>query len=174
MKNKSVFGYTSLFIILVLIQILIFNNIHFGGYINPYVYVLFVMLLPIDTRGGVLLLLAFFLGLTIDVFLDSPGMHAAATLCLAFSRPAVIRLISVRSDFEPGTVPAIADQGFRWVATYTLLLLLAHHIPLFFLEIFRFDEIWPTLYRVFISTLFSFLFIMPGFYLIGKTSDSRN
>lgn len=159
-----------MFLLLLLAQVLVFNNIRFGGYANPYVYLLFVLLLPIDVSGWTLLFSAFFVGLTIDVFQDSLGMHTAATVFMAFCRPTVIRLISVKSDFEPGTMPGIATQGLTWVATYTLLLVLLHHVPLFFLEIFRFTEFWKTLSRILLSTALSSAFVVLGFFFWGKTS----
>ncbi len=174
MKTNSVLGFGFIFVVLVLTQALIFNHVRFNGYINPYVYVLFVLLLPIDIRGWLLLILAFITGLTIDVFLDTMGMHAAATVFLAFLRPAVIRLISVRSDFESGTIPGVAGQGFRWILTYCLLLVFSHHTMLFFIEIFRFSEFFSTMQRIILSTLFSSVFVILGFFIAGKTYKSRN
>lgn len=159
-----------MFLLLLLLQVLVFNSMRFGGYANPYVYLLFILLLPIDVSGWTLLFSAFFVGLTIDVFQDSLGMHAAATVFMAFCRPAVIRLISVKSDFEPGTMPGIATQGLTWVTTYTLLLVLLHHVPLFFLEIFRFTEFGQTLSRILLSTALSSAFIVLGFFFWGKTA----
>lgn len=174
MKLSLVVRYVFLFIILVLVQVLILNRVYFGGYINPYVYLIFILLLPIDVKGYVLLFSAFLIGLSVDVFQDTPGMHASSSLLMAFFRPLLIRLISVKSDFAPGTIPAIHSQGARWIMTYSFLLILLHHTALFFLEIFRFAEFFQTLYRAVISTLFSFVFVLIGFYLIGKTSDARS
>ncbi len=167
--RSDFFKYMRLFIGLVLLQVLILNNIRFGGYINPYIYVLFILMLPIDVSGWVLLVSSFFLGLTVDMFSDSLGMHTAAAVFAAFCRPAVIQLISVKADFEPGTVPSVPDQGLTWVMIYSLLLILLHHIPLFFLEVFRFTDAWQTLLRILLSSAFSFVFVIMGFLLFGKT-----
>ncbi len=168
MEAREVLRHMIRFVLLVLAQVVVFNHMRLGGYINPYVYVLFVLLLPIDVNGWFLLLSAFVLGLTVDMFMDSAGMHAAATVFMAFCRPAVIRLISVKSDFEPGTVPGIASQGLTWVVTYALLLILLHHIPLFFLEVFRLSGFWSTLSRILLSSLASFAFVLLGFFFMGK------
>ncbi len=161
------------FLLLLMIQVLILNNIRFGGYINPYVYVLFVLILPIDIRGWVLLTASFALGLTVDVFMDSLGMHAAASVLMAFCRPGVIRLISVKSDFEPGTVPGIANQGLRWIATYSVLLILVHHSSLFLLEVFRLSDFLQTFQRIILSSFFTFLFVIGGFMFMGKPRRHR-
>ena len=166
--GKGIFRHMIHFILLVLIQVLILNNIRFGGYINPYVYVLFVLLLPVDVSGWVLLFGAFAIGFTIDLFFDTPGMHAAATVLLAFFRPAVIRMISGRKDYDPGTVPSISTMGPRWIVLYILVLVSIHHSFLFFLEIFRFDEFFVTLGRIALSTGITSVLVLIGFLLLDK------
>lgn len=174
MKTASVAGFVFLFVILLSVQVLVLNHARFNGYVNPYMYVLFVLLLPIDIRGWLLLIVAFFTGLVVDLFMDTMGMHAAATVFLAFLRPAVIKLITVRYDFESGTIPGIANLGFRWILTYSLLLIFSHHFLLFFVEIFRFDEFWDTIRRIVFSTAFSLLFVVLGFFVVGRSHSFRN
>lgn len=161
------------FILLVVIQVMILNNIHFGGYINPYVYVLFVLMLPIDVPGWLLLTSAFGMGLTIDLFSDTQGMHAAATVLLAFFRPGVMRMISGRSDFDPGTIPTISSLGARWILLYSVTLIFIHHSLLFFLEIFRFSEFFTTLSRIALSTGITTVMVYIGFLLLDNP-EKRN
>jgi rod shape-determining protein MreD len=165
--------YLGMGFVLVLLQVMIFNNIRFGGYINPYVYILFVMLLPVDVKGWVLLISSFFLGLTIDMFSYSGGMHAAATVFVAFCRPGIIRMISYRSDFDQGLVPSIYSLGGTWIMTYSFLMILLHHSMLFFLEIFRLTEWTQTMQRTLFSGVFSFIFILSGFYFVERGSRKR-
>lgn len=165
--------YTILAILMVLLQVMVFNNILIGGYINPYVYVLMILLLPVDIEGWVLLVVAFFLGLSIDMFSDSGGMHAAATVFMAFCRPGIIRMISLREDFEQGTAPSINNLGTMWIFTYSFFLIFLHHGALFFLEIFRFTEILLTLKRIILSGAFSLVFVILGFYLIDRSIRRR-
>ena len=79
------------FIILVLIQVLILNNINFLGYINPYIYVLFILLYPIHNNRLLFIFLSFLLGLSVDLFLDSGGVHAAASVLVAYIRPLILK-----------------------------------------------------------------------------------
>jgi rod shape-determining protein MreD len=153
------------FIVLVLFQVLVLNNIRFGGYINPYFYVLFILLLPYETPGWLLLILAFITGYTIDTFTNTPGMHAAATVFMAFLRPSILRLLGITTEADPGTHPGIADLGFRIFTIYALLLVFIHHLALFLLEVFRFSEILLTLTRTGLSTLFTLLLIILTQYL---------
>lgn len=157
------------FVILVLIQVFVLNNIRINGYINPYLYVLFILLLPFEVPGWLLLVSSFFLGFSIDLFVHTPGLHTAASVFMAFSRPGVIRMISGNKPIEQGMAPGIRDMGFNWFFVYSLALIFLHHVLLFYLEIFRFDEFFETLYRVGLSTISTLILVFVYEYLfIGK------
>ncbi|MFW5793262.1 MAG: rod shape-determining protein MreD [Bacteroidota bacterium] len=146
------------------------NQINFSGYITPYAYVLFILLLPFDVPKTALLISAFVLGLSIDMFMDSLGMHAAACVFMAFFRPAVINLISLKKDFEEGSIPTIKNNGLRWMAAYTLILVFIHHGFLFFVEVFSLAEFWQTIGRTLLSSATTFVIIIIFYYLFGKLS----
>ena len=156
------------FVILILVQVLFLNNIHFLGYINPYVYILFILLLPFETRRGVLLLLAFALGLSVDFFSNSLGIHAVACVFAAFFRPWVMSLITSRKEYEPGVEPSIADLGFQWFFMYSLILVSLHHLMLFLLEVFRFSNFFSTLGHSVLNALFTVLFIILSQYIFYR------
>lgn len=161
------------FILLVLIQVFVLNNIRINGYVNPYIYVLFILLLPFETPGWLLLLSSFALGLSVDIFSHTPGLNAAASVLMAFCRPAVIRLLSGTKGIEPGEKPGIADMGFRWFFLYSLILIFIHHLLLFYIEIFRFNEFIDTFYRVITSTAASLVLIILIQYLFMR-KDSKD
>jgi rod shape-determining protein MreD len=166
---NSILRYSLIFIILVLLQILLFDNIQFSGYVNPYVYIMFLLLLPVEIPAWLLLLLSFALGLTIDLFSGSPGMHSSATLLAGFVRPHVLRLIAPRDGYESASGPSMQVYGFRWFLTYTVIIVIIHHTALFYLEVFRLAGFFRTLARVLISTVFSVTFILfLEFYRKGK------
>lgn len=156
------------FIILIFLQIFIFNNIQFSGFVNPYFYVIFILLMPFDTPGWILLFLSFSLGITLDIVSQTPGIHASATVFMAFCRPAVLRMISPRDDYEAATFPRIYYYGFTWFFKYTTMLVLAHHIFLFYIEVFTFSDFFHTLLRVLLSSIFSITFIILSQYFIFK------
>jgi len=166
---NSILRYGLIFLILILLQVLMFNNIQFSGYINPYVYIMFILLLPFEIPAWLLLLLSFAMGGLIDFFSGSPGMHASATVLAAFVRPFVLRVISPRDGYEPNSDLSMITYGFRWFFTYTLLIVLVHHTALFYLEVFRFAEFFRTFLRVLLSSLFSVAFIvLIEYYRKGK------
>ncbi len=156
------------FVLLVLVQVFIFNNIQFSGYINPYVYVLFILLLPFETPGWLLLTLAFLLGFSIDILSGTLGMHTAATVFMAFLRPFVLQVFSPRDGYEAGTYPRVHYYGFNWFLKYAAILILAHHLVLFYMEIFRFSDFFSTFLRVILSTVFSLTLVMLSQYIIYR------
>jgi rod shape-determining protein MreD len=155
--------------LLILLQVLLFNNIQFSGYVNPYIYIMFILLLPVEIPSWSLLLLSFATGLIMDFFSGSPGMHTSATVLVGFVRPYVLRIVSPRDGYEPGSDPSMVIYGFRWFLSYTLLVVLIHHTTLFYLEVFRFAEFFRTMLRVLLSALFSITFILLiEFYRRGR------
>jgi rod shape-determining protein MreD len=161
---NSILRYTIIFIVLIVLQVLLFNNIQFSGYINPYVYIMLIMLLPVEISPWILLFISFFTGLTVDFFSGTPGMHAGATVAAGFVRPYILRFISPRDGYEPGATPSMEIYGFRWFMLYTVLIVVIHHLSLFYLEVFRFTDFFRTLLRVLLSSLFSVTFILLAEY----------
>src|SRR6188768_1775689 len=88
------------FLFVVGLQVVLLNHVQWNGYINPYIYILFILLLPVEIPNWLLLVLALFTGLVIDAFGNSGGMHAAATVFMAFARPGMLRLIAPRDGYE--------------------------------------------------------------------------
>jgi rod shape-determining protein MreD len=159
--------YGVMFIFLVLIQILILNQIQFSGYVNPYMYILFVMLLPLSSPPYVVMISGFLIGLTIDIFSDSMGLHSAATVFIAYIRPFVIRSIAGTED-EMSDYPGLKQNKFLWFLYYSSIMVVLHHFILFYLEVFTFSYFFQTLYRVVLSSLFSIFIIVLSQFLIFR------
>lgn len=153
------------FVALVLIQVLVINHIRLGGYVHPYVYMIFILLLPINLPNWQLLLLGFGLGLSIDLFTGAPGLHAGATTLMAFCRPAILRLVSGHQKLENVVEPNLSQLGGVWFLRYTLCMVLVHHFALFFLESFSFHLILQVLLRILISAPASVFLILIILYL---------
>lgn len=98
------------FIGLVLLQVLILNSVHIAGYATPFLYIYFILKFSSGTSRNELMLWAFFFGLTIDIFSDTPGMNAAATVLLAFLRPSLLRLFMPR-DNPDSLIPSFKTMG---------------------------------------------------------------
>ncbi|HAZ04067.1 MAG TPA: rod shape-determining protein MreD [Marinilabiliales bacterium] len=157
-----------LFILLVLLQVGVLNNIQLGSYLNPYMYVLFILLLPINTPNWLVLVVSFILGLIIDMFADTIGMHASATVFMGFLRPLILQAITNRDNYDSGTSPRIHYFGFFWFLKYTLVLVFSHHLFLFTVEMFNFHSFHLVLWRTVLSTLFTSLLVILSQYVIYR------
>jgi len=161
--NRAIVVNFFMFILLILIQVFLLKNVVLYNLSTPYLYILFILLLPFDTPNLLLFVLAFILGLTIDAFYDTPGLHAAACVLLAFVRILFISITVQKDGFDNEPEPTLSMMGFRWFFTYAAVLTLFHHFFLFNLEAFRFSEIQYTLTRVVLSSLFTvFLMVISG------------
>ena len=156
------------FIILVLLQVFILNNIQINGFINPYIYILFILLLPFETPEWMVLMLSFFLGFSIDIFTKTPGMHTSATVFMGFLRPLILKAISPRDGYDSGSYPRIYYYGSVWFLKYIGLLILSHHLFLFYVEVFRFEDFMHTFFRVILSSVFSLVFIFISQFIIFR------
>lgn len=156
------------FVILMLVQVLVLNNMNLGGYMNPYIYLLFILLLPSNINRSLLLIIAFLTGLTIDFFGNTLGLHAAACVFLAFLRPGTIHNIFQHYEFNQGEEPGPSTIGLWGFLKYALVLVFVHQLLLFYLEIFSFSNFFQTLYRVLLSTALSTTIMMIVVMLFGK------
>ncbi len=156
------------FIFLILFQALILNNIELGGYVNPYLYILFILWLPFEMQLWVTLLLGFLLGFFMDVFTGTMGLHIAASVFLAYCRAFVLKILAPREGYEFGLRPNIQDMGVPWFVTYSGIMIFLHHGALIFVEAFRFSEFFHTLLRVFLSSIFTFILVTLSQFLIYR------
>jgi len=162
------------FILLVLVQVLILNNLNLGGFLNAYVYILFVLLLPVDISKSQLLLLAFLLGITIDFFGNTLGLHAAASVLVAFARPGVINLFFSNIEFNKREELNLRRLKFSGFFRYVFVLVFIHNFTLFMLEMFSFNNFLFTLYRIMLNTLLSVLLIFITMFLFSKKRNEKN
>lgn len=155
--NNSRFGIRNIvqFVLFVALQVLLMDNMVLFGAGFCFIYVAFLLFLPIHINRVLLLFLGFLVGLSVDVFYDTAGIHAAASVLLAFLRPYVLNLLTPRDGYDTSDSVNIHIMGVRWFLVYTFLLLLAHHTAVFFLEAVSFKEAGYTLAKIFFSTLFT-------------------
>lgn len=157
------------FITLILVQVFILDKIHLFGYATPMLYVWFILTLGTDEGRNKTMLWAFAMGLAIDFFGNTFGIHAASATLLAFVRPALIRLFFIRNDGET-FVPSIQSMGAGAFRGYALLGILLHHIEVFVLEYFSFDYLVPMAISLGSSVVLTMLFVMAVERIFGHRS----
>ena len=158
------------FLFYVLIQVILVRNLVLFDIAFCFVYIGFLLLLPLETSIIILLMLGFFTGIVIDIFYDSLGMHTAACVLLAYLRTYLVNLLTPGGGYESGAKPSVTFMGLRWFSSYALTLIFVHHFILFFAEIGGFNLFFFTLSKVVLSTAFSFLLVVVIQYLSSTTS----
>ena len=143
------------FMLLLLAQVVICNNINFFGFINPYIYIVFIFLFPIRDSRINLLLISFLLGIMVDIFSDSGGVHAAASVVLAYSRPLFLKA-SFGMLYEHQSVK-FSNTDIGSLFGYVLLGTLVHHFVLFLLEVFNIYDIILILKKTLFSSIFTII-----------------
>lgn len=147
------------FVGLVLLQVLILNNVHIAGYATPFLYIYLILKFESDVSRNALMLWAFFLGLTVDIFSDTQGMNAAATVLVAFLRPTFLCLFVPR-DTPDALVPGSRTMGISPFLKYLIVSVLVHHGMLLTIEFFSFAHVGALLLRIGTSSLLTVTCIM--------------
>jgi len=146
------------FLILILVQVFVLNNIRFSGFINPYIYILFILLLPVRFPRWLSLILGFITGMIIDSFTNTPGVHAFSTVLLAYFRNPVINIfLSIDEGANP--VPGFYSFGVSAFVKYVVSLVILHHTAFYFIEIFSFENAGQTFLRLVLNSVVTILII---------------
>jgi rod shape-determining protein MreD len=155
-------------IVVILFQILVMDNIMLNGYMVPYVYLLFILLMPFETPWWLQITAGFLVGAGIDLFENTAGMHTAASVLIAFIRPYMLDRLAPRDGYEPETLPRIHYYGFLWFLKYTVVIVSIHHFVLFYLEVFQLRDFLSTLLRVILSSILSSSVIILSQYFVFR------
>jgi rod shape-determining protein MreD len=150
------------FALFILVQVFVLHQVPpLHRFIIPYLYFLYIIWLPFSIGRGPLMLIAFVFGLTLDYFLNSPGLHAAACVLVAYVRPFLINmLIRQEGDEQNYASPSITSMGWAPYFTMVFILTLLHHGYLVFLEWMQFGSFLYFLGKVLATTGVSMLLIL--------------
>lgn len=166
--NNSVLNIIVRFIVLVFLQVAIFDNIHFLGFITPYPYILFILLYPLNVNRNLLLLLSFLLGITLDIFNNSGGVHTTACITLAFMRKSLLKMsFGYSYEYHMFKIP---EKFSSELLTYYVSGVLIHHTILITLELLDFKHFVEMSLRILGSSIFTILLF---FLLTGWTKSIK-
>ncbi len=157
--NRENINNALLFIGLILLQVIVLNNINFLGYINPYFYIFFIFLYPIKKDDASILILSFFLGLCIDIFSDSGGINAAATLFIAFVRIPILQSVIGKREIDYGSM-TIFKLPFPKMFLYVVILTFLHHFIVFGMEYFKWSKFGIILLNTVLTSIFTIILTM--------------
>ena len=154
------------FIALILLQILVLNNINFLGYINPYLYILFVALYPILSNKNYFIIISFCFGILLDIAMDSGGIHSGCCVLIAFSRPLFLRICFGHNYSYQ--ITSIASTELIKKISYCAFIIIIHHILMFAFEFFSINKIDLILLNTLYSGIFSILLTVLGIIIFSR------
>lgn len=153
--NRSVIFVIFSFVLYLLAQVMLFRQLVLFNTAFCFLYVAFILMLPIETNNLVLMLVGFLLGFFVDIFYDSLGLHAMSLVLVAYTRNYWLTTITPQGGYDAGEGPTLAVNGLQWFLVYTLPLIFLHHFVLFFTEAGGFQIFWYTMSKVMFSLLFT-------------------
>ncbi len=166
LKVIAFFGY-------VLLQVLLFNKMLLLGKGLAFVYVGFLLTFQFELGIILAMVIGFATGVTVDVFSNTLGIHASASVLLMYLRPVLFKLLTPHGGYPIGAKPTPNIMGFNWFSTYSLILIFCHHSVLFIVEAGGFHLFLYTIQKIILSTFFTFSTVVIIQYLFSKKSRAR-
>jgi len=154
MNSKIIISSIIGFFVYFLVQAFVLKNLVVFDMAFCFLYVYYILLLPIELKSIPLMLIAFLLGFTIDVFYDSLGMHTASLVALAFLRNTWIKVIIPTGGYDDNVQPSVLNMGLGWFFTYSVPLILLHHFIFFYIDNLGTDLYLPVVNRSLSSATF--------------------
>ena len=148
------------FVVYLLLQVMLFKQLVLFNTAFCFLYIAFILLLPIETNSLVLMAVAFFLGFCVDIFYDSVGLHSISLVFVAYVRNYWLGTITPQGGYDAGEGPTLAVNGLQWFMVYALPLVFLHHFVLFFTEAGGFGIFWFTMQKVITSLTFTMAVIL--------------
>lgn len=165
MSRAGIWHFLAFFIYL-LAQVVLMKNLVLFNTAFCFIYIAFILFLPIETNILLLMVLGFALGFLVDIFYDSLGVHASALVLVAFVRNFWLSRITPQGGYDAGDGPTLASNGLQWVLVYMLPIIFINHFALFFIEAGGFGLIWYTLSKILFSTIFTLLILLLMQYML--------
>lgn len=154
-----------LFFVYLLYQVLILQNVVLFHTAFCFLYVLYLLLLPVETNPLLLMVIGFLLGFAVDMFYQSLGLHAFSCVLTMYLRNYWLNSLTPQGGYDATSVPSLSMNGLQWFIVYAMPLIFVHHATLFFMEAGGFGMFWFTLWKIFTSTLFTTVVILIAQFL---------
>lgn len=171
--NRDVILKFAAFFSYILIQVLLFNKMVLLGKGFAFIYLGFLLTFQFELGIIVAMLIGFATGISVDIFSNTLGIHASASVLLMYLRPVLFNMLTPHGGYPVGAKPTPVIMGFGWFAPYSLILIFFHHSVLFFVEAGGFQLIFHTLQKIILSTFFTFSVVIVAQYLFSSKKDTR-
>lgn len=157
MSNSTIISNVWRFVLFFLLQVLVCKRIDLSigefDYIHLLIYPLPIFMMPMKLPKALVLLLAFIMGLSVDAFYNSPGVHASALVFSAYIKEFILNFLEPFEGYNKDDFPTIKKMGIGWYMSFISILLLLHTFVYFSIEAFTFIYFFD----IFLNTIFSFI-----------------
>ncbi len=161
-------------LLLLAVDIFLVSRLEIGIYFIPHIYFMSLLMLPVRTTKAWLLLSGFFVGLIVDLFMNTGGLHAAACTMMMFTRIFTLRMFISPEDVDNNISPGLYSLGTRNFLIYFSILILVHQLSFFFLEVFKTDSFFLILKKTLASTVLNILLMLFIQLLFIKPVKKKN
>ncbi len=166
-RANQIITYSLYFLLFAALQVLLFLHLSlFDGRALCFIYIAFILMLPYQTPPVFLILIGLFTGIFVDIFYNSLGIHAAATVLVAYLRPYIVNMLTPRGGYDDGVTISIGSLGLQWFVSYAAIIILIHHAFLFFIWSLGYNSILLTLEKILASAIFTLVMVILVQYLI--------
>lgn len=165
--------YILLSVAIILAQVLVLNHVAFQTYVNPYLYVFLLCMLPFNTQKTLTLTLAFLVGITVDIFSDTAGWHAGASVLAMFTRNLMLNITKPLEGHEEGDGISVFSLGLSNYLIFVGIIVGVHHFYLFFTESFKVSLFFPSLLKGLISAVFTIAMMVTFQYMFIQKKRRR-
>jgi len=178
MGRSGFLYYIVTFILYVGLQVIFLKGLSIYGVALCFAYIGFLLTLPVELPTVPLLFIAFALGLSVDIFYDTPGLHAASGLVLAYARRNVLQWVRPPLGYDANTRPTVAENGLGWFLGYASVMVLPHHLLLFLISAANFNHLFSMLIKTLASTVFTVFVValiqqLKKLYLLSRRRNRR-
>ncbi len=165
MKANSLVRFVLIFLVYFVLQVFWVKDFAFFNVAFCFIYITILISLPLDINTPLLLFIAFLIGFLFDLFYDTLGIHAFASVALVYFRPAIIRFLTPLGGYDNETEISIPSMGIRWYLIYVLIMATVQLTIIFLLEAGGFQYFYWTLAKIVASVIFTTFFIICLQYL---------
>jgi len=148
------------FVVLILLQVLVFNRIEISTFLNPLIVIYFLIAMPFNTHKSLLLLGSFLIGIIIDMFMNTMGILSFTFVLIAYFRPLILQIIQPRDGYSLGDLPGATDLGWFWFLKYSGTIIILFNLVYFVIIGFSQDNLLIMLWKTIISSVFTLFFVI--------------
>ncbi len=167
MTREGIIQFISFFLYAI-VQVLLLKNLVFFNTGFCFLYVAFILLLPIETNPMLLMFLGFAIGFIVDIFYNSLGLHALSMVLVGYLRNYWLGVITPQGGYDAGNLPNVKSHGLQWFLVYTMPLIFVHHLTLFLVESAGFGLFWYSMLKTIASLSFTMTLIVVLQYLVPQ------